>query len=181
MPASLLLCIDNDDSCLQQYIQLNLPNGWHIRVDERTNCNEILNKVFNSHKNEPFYGIVSDDVVPESSGWNTRLEDVAGNDGLAYGDDGINGSKLATHPCFGGNIIRERGYIALPGLQRLYADNVWTTTAEEDGVLRYVEDVKLTHYHFSNGKAPKDATYEKRHCVAQDKQIYNEWLNSRKK
>jgi len=62
----------------------------------------------------------------------------------------------------------------LPGLARLHGDDVWHTIAEKRGVLRYMGNVKMLHYHFSNGLAERDETYRKPEAL-DDHRLYQEW------
>ena len=70
--------------------------------------------------------------------------------------------------------MREIGWLALPGLDRLYIDTVWNDIAAERGVLRFLPDVKLTHLHFSNRRAMMDRTYHKP-SKNKDRAIYHAW------
>ena len=56
-------------------------------------------------------------------------------------------------------MYRRLGWIALPALRHLYCDNVWRELGHGIGNLVYRPDVKLTHLHRWNRKAPDDQTY----------------------
>jgi hypothetical protein len=45
--------------------------------------------------------------------------------------------------------------------------------------LRYKGNIKMHHYHFSNGLAERDETYRKPEAMA-DHKLYNEWLEKYK-
>jgi hypothetical protein len=172
------IVVDLDDPRLLEYQSIALPFGWNLHIGPRVGTCQSYNGMFKRFPDEPFYGVLADDVVPETEGWDAQLVETAGRDGVAYGDDGINGEALATHSVVGGDFVRKLGFISLPGLVRLYADNVLTELARADGVLRYRGDVKLTHHHTFNGLAPKDATHEKPEAGA-DAQVYHRWLRHR--
>ncbi|KKL69231.1 hypothetical protein LCGC14_2117000, partial [marine sediment metagenome] len=78
------------------------------------------------------------------------------------------------HFVLGNQLPVSMGWLALPGLDRLYIDTVWGDIAKSRGVLRRVPNVVLRHAHFSNGRALKDETYKK-HNKARDKSIYEAW------
>lgn len=170
--------VDADDPALPAYHALKLPPWFTIRVGPRVSNGPALNEQFQAEPFWGFYGVLADDVVPETPGWDSALIAAAGRDGVAFADDGIQGAALATHPVLGGDFVRALGWIALPGLKRLYADNVWTEIARARGVLRYLPDVSLRHVHFSTG-APMDATYAKPDA-AEDERIYRAWAAQRK-
>ena len=169
-----VLCVDDDDPMLDGYRRLALPDRWVLAIGKRDGLSEIYNRAFRTHPWELWYGVGADDMLPETPAWDQRLIHAALPDGLAFGDDGINGDKHATHFVIGGRLVREMGWLALPGLQRIFIDTMWNTLTEKRGVRRYLPDVKLTHLHFSNGTAPVDATYRKV-GKARDRAIYQQW------
>ena len=171
----VLARVDDDDPLLSEYRALALPDTWRLAVGPRKGLAAIYNDIFAAAPAEDFYGLLADDLVPETTVWGRTLTREAGRDGLAFGDDGINGGRLATHPVLGGDLVRRTGWLALPGLDRLFIDTVWTQIARAAGVLRYRPDVKVTHWHFSNGRALMDRTYRKPRS-AEDRAIYQAWL-----
>ena len=165
-----VLCVDDDDPSLGAYRSLTLPPGWTMDVGSRGPLSLIYNRAFNANPTRQWYGVLADDVLPETMRWDSRLVKAALPDGMAFGDDGINGQRHATHFVLAGELVRRVGWLALPGLQRLYIDTVWNDIARD--VRRYLPDVLLTHLHFSNGKALRDATYRK---PKGDRAIYERW------
>lgn len=164
----LWLRLDHDDPMLAKY-----SGPWERHVGPRLPLSEIYNEAFRLFPSAEWYGFIADDVVPETHGWDRKLIEVAGSDGMAVpaGGDTTGGTP---HFVLGGDLVRSVGWLALPGLDRIYIDTVWADIARERGVLRHVPDVMLRHYHFSNGMALFDSTYKKRH-KAEDRAIYNEW------
>ena len=168
MTTRALLRLDNDDPLLRDY--LRMETDWEIVVDKRVSLSEVYNEVF--LRNLDWYGFLADDVLPETEEWDRLLIDAAGSDGMAYGDDGIHQSP--THFVLGGELVRDVGWLALPGLDRLYIDTVWQDIASARGVLRYLSDVKITHLHFSNRRAMRDQTYRKP-TKDNDRAVYRAW------
>jgi len=166
--------VDSDDPKLGEYENLPFPDGWNLIVRDRRPVCEIFRDAFDALPDEPFYGFIGDDVVPGSVGWEKKLVSAAGDDGVAYGDDLVHGEKLATHPVIGGDLVREQGWLVLPGLEMLYADTVWTVLARRRGVLRYLPDVIMEHRHPCVGKAPRKE-YEPKTCHKNDRQVYRGW------
>jgi len=160
--------VDDNDPMLQGYIDLDIP----IIIGKQRPLSEVYNDVFEEYPDLDWYGFLADDVVPATPGFDRLLVEAAGRDGLAFGDDGINGERHATHFVLGGDLVRSVGWLSLPGLERLYIDTVWNDIAR--GVHRYLPHVKMTHHHFSNRKARYDATYRKPGKAA-DKAIYEAW------
>lgn len=154
---------------------MDSPPGWHVFMDQRGPLAGIYNDAFRRHPNEAWYGFIADDVVPLTPDWDVRLIEEAGSHGMAVpaGGHDVNG---APHFVLGGDLVREIGWLSLPGLDRLYIDTVWQRIAEARGTLKRVPDVVLEHRHFSNGKALMDDTYRK-HNKMRDKLTFDNWRN----
>ena len=171
-----VLWLDADDP--SEYELSELPNTWKAIVEPRhSSLGAMTNAFFDTFEQAPWFGVIADDAVPVTEGWDMRLVEAAGSDGVAWGADGINNGKQFTHGVIGGDLVREMGWLILPGLHRLYGDNVWTEIGRRRGVLRYQPDVVIEHWHFSNGKSPYDETYAKPDSGG-DKAIFDWWLAS---
>jgi len=170
----VMLALDFDDPMLGGYHDLDLPKGWGTMTCGHGPLSELYNCFFATYPSLDWYGFLADDVLPSAPDWDRKLIAAAGRDGLAFGDDGINGEKHAPHFVLGGDLVREFGWLALPGLDRIYIDTVWNDIARDRGVMRYLPDVKMPHLHFSNRRALMDVTYRKQN-KARDRAIYEEW------
>lgn len=173
-----VVVLDRNDPALDGYREVVLPSAWSLIVIEPIGLGATFNYVFNHWPHNPWYGMLADDVIPRTQGWDKILVEAAGNDGISYADDGINADRQVTHCVLGGDLVRSLGWICLPGLQRIYIDNVITEIGQDRGVLRYCGDVSLEHMHFSNNKAEMDKTYEKPEASS-DLAIYQKWQESR--
>lgn len=136
----------------------------------------MTNRAYRQHPEKPWYGLLSDDAVPMTFRWDVELSEAAGSDSIAYCADGINDERQASHVAIGGDLVRKLGWIILPGLVRIYGDNVLTDIGRERGALKYLPHVRLEHWHFSNGKAPMDETYAKPEAP-RDGAIYQRWVS----
>lgn len=164
--------IDDDDPMSGAYI-VNHPN-WSVTIGKRKPLSEIYAEAFDRFRNALWFGFIADDVVPLTPLWDQKLIAVASNDGMAVPSGGHKDYAGAPHFALGGDLVRSIGWLALPGLDRLYLDQVWNDIAEAKGVLRRVPEVQLVHMHFSNGKALMDKTYRKANKAA-DRMIYETW------
>ena len=99
--------LDANDPGLDQYSNIQYKDGWHTIVGPRKGLSAIYNEFLGLQCD--WYGILADDIIPETQEWDVRLIDAAGKDGVAYGDDGINGKNRATHFAIGGSLVRELG------------------------------------------------------------------------
>ena len=167
------LCIDYDDPFREQYETTTIPPAWHIVVGHRSPLSAIYNNSYERCRTAPWYGFISDDVVPIDDDWDIKLIEAAGSDGMAVPTGGET-TGGCPHFVLGGDLVRSVGWLSLPGLDRIYIDTVWGDIAKRRGVYREIPNVKLEHHHFSNGKAFMDSTYRKHHKT-QDKVIYDNW------
>lgn len=165
--------LDEDDTCVPQYRELSLPEGWRIIVGHRVSLSSVYNEAYESLNGTTHWVFIADDVVPITNGWDIKLIEAAGADGMAVPAGGET-TGGCPHFVLGGDLVRSMGWLSLPGLDRIYIDTVWGDIAKARSVYRQVPDVTLEHRHFSNGKALMDSTYRKHH-KEQDKLIYNNW------
>lgn len=156
----VLVVFDQADKALPEYEKIEWPfNFMKADVAPGTTINNIQNIVFYYFHDEPFYGLIGDDCVPQTEYWDLILQEACMPDKIAWGDDGIQGSKLATHPFIGGNLLRKIGWIAAPGFTRFFTDTIITDVARGLNRAVYLDSVKTIHYHPFNGTAPMDDTY----------------------
>lgn len=157
------------------YNGIELPFGWIVRVYEggKGACTHY-NKVFAEFPNEEYYGFMADDVVPETYQWDRTLIDACLPDKVAYGDDGIDHTDhcgqryFPTHCFIGGELVRKWGFVVPTNSDHHGADQWWFDAGEQV----VLPDVKLTHHHFTNGKAVKDKTYQERPRAYEEKLKY---------
>lgn len=173
MSAPAIVMIDDDDPCLSSYLDMAMPSNWTIEIGSGGFLSEIYNRSFNRHPNEKWYGILCDDAVPETEHFDLKLIYAAGENGMAVpaGGDSTGGSP---HFVLGGDLVRKMGWVALPGLSRLYIDTIWYQIALSTGVHCFRPDIIISHHHFSNRKALMDKTYRKPDRES-DRIIYGNW------
>lgn len=173
-PAAVLL--DEDDPCLARYLELPLLPLWSAEVGPRAGLSAIYNRSLAAHPGKSWYGVLCDDAVPKTDKFDKRLSKLAGKTRFAV-PVGAHDDEVAPHFVVGGDLVREMGWISLPGLERIYIDTVWDDIARKKGVYCKAINVIVEHHHFSNGMALMDATYKKPN-KANDKTVYDNWYNS---
>lgn len=170
------LRVDEDDKSLGGYLEAVLPHNWTLEIGQKKPLSGYYNELYEKTSYD-WYGFIADDVVPKTLNWDAKLIDLAGTDGMAVpaGAHGELESKDGTpHFVLGGDLVRETGFLCVPGLDRVYIDTAWADIARKKGVFRYAPDIILKHVHFSNG-ALMDKTYLKKH-KDKDKAIYEEFI-----
>lgn len=167
-----------DDDDYDKYMDINLPKGWFFIINEPMDgTGPITNAFLERYPNEPWYGLLGDDVIPRTQGWDKKLIAAAGSNGVAYGNDLINAERHAAHPVVGGDMVRSLGWLALPGCKRIYIDDALMEVAKRRGTLKYIPEVVLEHMHYTAGKSQFDDTYAKP-GMEEDAAIYKTWLKS---
>jgi len=158
--APVMLYLDTDDPSLNDYALIDMPPTWTERVYDRAPYNplwHILNNHYSDFPNEPYYGVINDDMIPRTYHWDQELINTAGADHIAYSDDMLQGQRMCTFPVIGGDLVRRVGRLVFDGVN---LDTSWMLLGFKHGLLRYRPDVRLEHMHYMNGKAPFDDTYD---------------------
>lgn len=162
-PVTIYTRLDDDDSALADYLQLDLPINVTVgrRVFYGASLNELAKQA--AADGATHLAMFGDDVVPETVGWDLLLVGAL-NDrlGVAYGSDGLehlHGVDLPTHYVTHVDVYKRLGWLALPTIRHLFLDNVARDVGQALDNFVYLPGVKLTHLHRWNGAAPDDETY----------------------
>lgn len=154
-----------------------LPAHWRrCTAPAGMRLGDIFNLIFKKYPNEDYYAMVADDVIPETNGWDIILRDAAGSDKIVWGWDGIQNERLPVHPFIGGDLVRRLGFWAAPGLKHWFVDNAWKSIADAIKCGTYLHEVKMSHYHYVNGKSPMDRTYQEQPSHAIDEAAYTKFM-----
>lgn len=164
-----VVILDDDD--FENYDGVTYPQNWQTLVIPRGNIVQKQNRAFEVFPDADWYGMTSDDVIPESAGWDVVLRDAAGRRNFAWGNDGFN-NRFAT-AVIGGDLTRCIGWLLCPWLKHFYTDDVYELMRDM-GLGIYLPDVKVTHKHFANG-GTYDRTYADRGNPEDDKAAFERW------
>ena len=151
------------------------PKGWSLHVVE---CGPFLrdklNKVYKDFPEEKFYGVVGDDSVPETPGWDTFLAEKAGNRNIAGSNEVYikNGHMGAS--ALGGDLIRACGWLFLPHVTHFYADDAFELIGKEFNCFKKYNEIRIAHLHHSTGHAPFDDVYRER-SGGNDEKAFRNW------
>jgi hypothetical protein len=160
----------------EKYEQIILPEHWKaICAPAKSTLGNIYRMMFKSFPNEAFYGLIADDVVPETPEWDMQLLEFAMQGKIAWGFDGGRDETLPRHPFISGELVRKWGWIAPPELNHCYVDNAWRDLGKELDCLMYLKHVKMLHLHPDNNTANHDDTYLKKPDIRLDKVMYESW------
>jgi hypothetical protein len=163
-----LLILDLGDS--EQYEGIALPEGWEKVILPRMFLSGKLNAGFKYRPEEPWYGILNDDHLPKTEGWDVSLVDALGK--MVWPVDNY-ADRIST-PLFDGDLVRELGWIAPPELKHFYIDDVHELLADCLGGRR-LEDVTVSHEHVNKGRMKPDRTYLERPDSNADRMAFMKW------
>lgn len=155
--SDIIVAIDEDQADLYPRLE-----GVTYEVNPRLRMNGTLNLVANKYadKYETIY-FLGDDHLVKTPGWDELLYAPikARGYGLSYGNDLLQGQKLATAIMMSANIVRTLGFMAPPKLIHLYMDNFWMSLGQALDCLTYVREAVIEHMHYLAGKAQADEQY----------------------
>lgn len=174
---SVVFAVDDNDPTRFQYPGWSGTRGA-VFCPSRS-MGEALNLTATAAAPECFaVGFMGDDHRPRTAGWDAAYVDALREigTGIVFGDDLLQGARLATQCAMTSNIIRTLGYMAPPSLVHLYFDNFWTSLGREAGCLRYLPDVVVEHVHPVAGKARWDANYARVNSSAMYERDEAAWL-----
>jgi len=178
---TLFARIDDDDN--SKYPELD--NTTYLigkRIFYANSVNEVAEVAMQNGYTH--IAILGDDVLPETKGWDQAMIDALPELGVVYGSDGLehlHGEDLPTHVMVPVEMYKRLGWIALPTLRHLFCDNVWRELGKMTNFI-YLPEVKLTHLHRWNKKAPDDEIYQEANDKRKrelDKKAFEDWRDGR--
>ncbi|MEV7492177.1 hypothetical protein AB0O08_15660 [Streptomyces anulatus] len=166
--ADLLFAVDNDDPELDAYKreaakfmkggQVRFVFGKRLRL-----CGTLNQQAVKAAKKYRFLAFLGDDHRPRPAAmpWDARIREcLSGGPGIVYGNDLLQGEKMATAVAMTSDIVSNLGYMAPDVLTHLCLDLVWVDWGKGMGRITYLDDMVIEHLHPANGKAVLDAGYE---------------------
>lgn len=126
-------------------------------------------------------GFMGDDHYPRTHGWDEMFVGalLEMKTGFVYGNDGLQGEAIPTQIAMTADIPLTLGFMTLPQLWHLYADNFWLDLGKAIGRIKYLPQAYLEHMHPAVGKANYDKGYEFSGAFALDRRdhaVYMQYL-----
>lgn len=140
--------IDEDDPQRAAYEAIAYPEHFELVIGKRPDGGgsaALIRDFYETHPDLDWYGLLADDVTPLGFQWDKKLVEAAGKSRMAYGPDGICNKSCATHPVIGGDLVREIGWLALPGVRHYFIDVALFQTVQSAGLITYVPDAAIRH------------------------------------
>jgi hypothetical protein len=166
--ADVLFCVDKDDPELAAYKQ----QAKALADDERVRfvywarkrlCGTLNQAAVKNAGGYRFLAFLGDDHRPRPAAmpWDARIREcLSGGPGIVYGNDLLQGEKMATAVAMTSDIVTTLDYMAPPQLVHLCLDLVWIDWGRGMQRITYLDDMVIEHLHPAAGKASLDAVYE---------------------
>ena len=187
--ADLLFAVDTDDPELAAYKKhaaaLKEDGRFRFTFGKRRRLVGTLNQqAVKAAKSCRFLAFVGDDHRPRPADrpWDERFREcLSGGPGIVYGNDLLQGEKMATAVAMTSDIVETLGYMAPPAMEHLCVDLCWVDWGKGMQRITYLHDVVIEHLHPANGKADSDAGYEEVNSgeqVAKDSAAYYDYRDN---
>lgn len=172
--------LDTCDPFLDQMRSLPWPKEFCIHVGARQGLRAAMEEMFQAHPTEPWYGILADDLIPRTHKWDQLLVECAGLKKISYPNDMGRKTKLPTHPCVGGDLVRAQGWFGLPVVRHYCVDSVYRYIGDHLGIKHRLDNVVVEHVHYSEKKSERDGLYRETSVFKDaDDGAYAEWLRTK--
>lgn len=172
--------LDECDPDLKQLQSLPWPAEFTIHTGPRHGLRAAMEEMFLKYPEEAWYGILADDLIPQTLQWDQLLVKRAGLGRISYPNDLGRKSKLPTHPCVGGDLVRAQGWFGLPVVRHYCVDSVYRYIGDELGIKHRLDDVIVEHAHYSENKTERDELYkETSQYKNADDTAYTAWLTEK--
>lgn len=170
--------IDQDDPSLDQLQRLPWPSTFQVQVGPRVRMGQAMQEMFTRYPNEPWYGILADDVVPKTLHWDQLLIEAAGTNKISCANEVHEKAIRICHPCVGGDLVRLVGCFAIPTVRHFGTDTLWESIHHCCDLNNKLVHVVLEHVHFNFGQSDFDQTYAESQAIRrEDKIAYKTWMN----
>lgn len=183
-PGLLLVGVHDFSANRAAYDALTLPVGWTIRcfnMDATApKCQLALDGLLEKPETE-WVGWLSDDGIPETPNWDTRLIAQLNGWNVISTDDAWQAPKRFNGAlCWSADLLRTVGYMFPPGVQHFYMDDVWETLGQMTGCWTCDMSVMVRHRHVEK-EMSHDATSEKiKTFWSDDERAFGAWRRAGK-
>lgn len=159
----VIFYMDNDDNdhFVEETINLLQDEFGNVKYIKGDRIN--LSKMWNMCAEKAIGDILmhcGDDITMNTQGWDKIVRDAfqeeEDNIWLVYGDDLLQGERLATHGFYHRDWYETLGYLTAPHFSSDYCDTWNDEVAREIGRIKYIPSLITEHHHFTNRKAIMD-------------------------
>jgi len=155
-----------------------LPPGW-VRGAAKTNMGLIkgLNACYAQHKDAAWFGLVADDLIPQTQDWDTKLLAQMHPMGIVSCSDGnyaYQGGRVCGATFLSGDLVRAQGFIGPPCCWHSYTDDWLELVAKTFPCWNRVDDVIVRHDTPVFGNRPTDETHDAAYGPGREMRVLHE-------
>lgn len=189
--ADLWVVIDDNDWERKAYEKNaeEFDYGYLVIENTSTGMAQPLNKGVeilmddSQYDHYQYFGFMGDDHLPRTSYWDYMLSLAIpyNKNGIAYGNDLLQGANLPTACLMNRQIVEHLGGMVPPHFKHLYLDNFWRKLGEDIGGLFYKPDIIIEHLHPVARKSEMDIHYARvnsQEMYDHDRAKYEEYIAS---
>lgn len=176
-PEEIILLVNEDDPDYSNYIS----SYWALRiVPAGSRCADVHRFISERWPDEPFYGLLQDDLWPITPQWHERLVAAAENRYIAIPRGPGFPHSVRSACVIGGDLARAMGSLVPIPVRHWYEDDVWDDIGAHFDCMRAVESAYVEHQHWSSSEnGADDATYRRaRQYQTEDMRIFKAWKTS---
>lgn len=160
---------------------------WQIVGVKADSYGAAIRAVWPKIKDMQWVGLVADDLVPCSSGWDMSLINslqgwnmVSSNDGWQAQTADIHKSRMHGATVFSGDLLREIGWLFPPKLKHIFHDDMLEGVGRETNCWQIRVDVLVKHLHEAL-EGIRGPTMDPTSLLWQhDEGVYKEWVETDK-
>ena len=146
--------INESDRQDYESIKAFLPVGWEYRRVKAQCYGDAVRACWEWTKDMPWVGLVADDLVPCSSGWDVKLiaelqgwNMVSSNDGWQAQNEDITRSRIHGALVISGDLMRTIGWLFPPNLKHIFHDDFLENIGRAGPCWQIKVEVLVKHLH----------------------------------
>ena len=178
---SIVLVVDHGDDAP---LVSNLPDNFSTFYAPGGSNGEAFEEVraaLWSNVPHQWIGLLSDELIPETPNWDTRLIAHLAGYNLVSTNDGAHAPKrLGGAVAFSGDLVEAVGYVYPPGLKHGFLDDVWEQLARETDNWFCDMSIMVRHARHSWGGQRDVTAIRAQGFFAADSVRYQQWLQNEK-
>lgn len=177
-----LVLLSADDT--HDYAGVAVPEGWGVvkLQVEAEGRNAVLNQYFRDFPNMAWYGLLEDDQVVETNGWDEKLVAACPPHGFATANDKwLSPQRARGAKVLGGDLVRIMGGFAPEGTKHAFLHEMHEDIAANFKCWEHLPDVVVAEEHPNNRKAPIDVVYQRSASWLADDQVAFQKHNAEKR
>lgn len=178
-PGWVLVNKDDWEANRHAYLDLQLPSDWAFVVQDTSTLSETFETIWSAIEGFDWVGVVCDDNVPATPGWDTSLlNSIEGWNFVTCNDNWQAPARATGAYVFSGDWLRAVGHLTLPGCKHLFMDDMWETLGRATDTWTVRMDVLVKHEHYLQGTAKQDSGYSRVYDAENfrfDKRAFEAW------